>query len=164
MSWSGSGHHLIRDGRGIPLKVITTAADVNDVTQTLALVDGIPPIRAGVPKPCSVTRATTPTPTAPNSASAGPARHLPQGVPERQGHGHTPLWFLVPRLGMPDSHPGPVVPGQRPILGTELHPGMTPASPVNDLGTGSSNLLNSAPNQPPRASRIVSRVLRVPSP
>lgn len=41
---TGSKHHLICDGRGTPLKVITTAANVNDVTQTLALVDGIPPI------------------------------------------------------------------------------------------------------------------------
>ncbi|WP_152648794.1 transposase [Streptacidiphilus anmyonensis] len=38
---TGSKHHLITDG-GIPLKVITTAANVNDVTQTLALVDGVP--------------------------------------------------------------------------------------------------------------------------
>ncbi|MFJ6852947.1 IS5 family transposase [Streptomyces sp. NPDC091271] len=43
-----SKHHLICDGRGTPLKVITTAANVNDVTQTLALVDGIPPV-AGRP-------------------------------------------------------------------------------------------------------------------
>ncbi|MFJ9871555.1 IS5 family transposase [[Kitasatospora] papulosa] len=41
---TGSKHHLICDGRGVPLKVITTAANVNDVTQTLALVDGIPPV------------------------------------------------------------------------------------------------------------------------
>ncbi|MGW3934046.1 transposase, partial [Streptomyces microflavus] len=34
---------MICDGRGTPLKVITTAANVNDVTQTLAPVDGIPP-------------------------------------------------------------------------------------------------------------------------
>ncbi|MFH8726936.1 transposase [Streptomyces termitum] len=38
---AGSKHHLICDGRGIPLKAATTAADVNDVPQTLALVDGI---------------------------------------------------------------------------------------------------------------------------
>ncbi len=49
---TGSKHHLICDGRGTPLKVITTAANVNDVTQTLALVDGIPPIagRPGRPR------------------------------------------------------------------------------------------------------------------
>ncbi|WP_443034191.1 IS5 family transposase [Streptomyces sp. BE282] len=47
---TGSKHHLICDGRGTPLKVITTAATVNDVTQTLALVDGIPPV-AGRPGP-----------------------------------------------------------------------------------------------------------------
>ncbi|WUQ57602.1 IS5 family transposase [Streptomyces canus] len=45
---TGSKHHLICDGRGTPFKVITTAANVNDVTQTLALVDGIPPV-AGKP-------------------------------------------------------------------------------------------------------------------
>ncbi|MEU0297267.1 transposase, partial [Streptomyces microflavus] len=49
---TGSKHHLICDGRGTPLKVITTAANVNDVTQTLALVDGIPPVagRPGRPR------------------------------------------------------------------------------------------------------------------
>ncbi|GHG05402.1 IS5 family transposase [Streptomyces filamentosus] len=41
---TGSNHHLICDGRGTPLKVITTAANVNDVTQTLALVDGVPSV------------------------------------------------------------------------------------------------------------------------
>ncbi|MFJ4244704.1 transposase [Streptomyces iakyrus] len=38
-------HHLTCDGRGTPFKVITTAADVNDVTQALALVEGIPSAR-----------------------------------------------------------------------------------------------------------------------
>ncbi|WP_415923506.1 transposase [Streptomyces sp. WI03-4A] len=49
---TGSRHPLIRDGRGTPLKVITTAANVNDVTQTLALVDSIPPVagRPGRPR------------------------------------------------------------------------------------------------------------------
>ncbi|WP_413251877.1 transposase [Streptomyces spectabilis] len=49
---TGSRHHLICDGRGTPLKVIMTAANVNDVTQTLALVDGIPPVagRPGRPR------------------------------------------------------------------------------------------------------------------
>ncbi|MFD9956156.1 transposase, partial [[Kitasatospora] papulosa] len=43
---------LICDSRGTPLKVITTAANVNDVTQTLALVGGIPPVagRPGRPR------------------------------------------------------------------------------------------------------------------
>ncbi|ESU50697.1 transposase [Streptomyces sp. HCCB10043] len=40
---------MIYDGRGTPLKVITTAANVNDVTRTLALVDGIPSF-AGRPR------------------------------------------------------------------------------------------------------------------
>ncbi|MCX4771959.1 transposase [Streptomyces sp. NBC_01260] len=43
---------MICDGRGTPLKAITTAPNVNDVTQTLALVDGIPPVagRPGRPR------------------------------------------------------------------------------------------------------------------
>ncbi|WP_371930471.1 transposase [Streptomyces poriferorum] len=43
---------MICDGRGTPLKVITTAANVNDVTQILTLVDGIPPVagRPGRPR------------------------------------------------------------------------------------------------------------------
>ncbi|MFE3389990.1 transposase [Streptomyces anulatus] len=73
---TGSKHHLICDGRGTPLKVITTAANVNDVTQTLALVDGIPPVagrpgRPRRPEALLATRATTPTLTGTRSASAG---------------------------------------------------------------------------------------------
>ncbi|OKJ26701.1 transposase [Streptomyces sp. CB02366] len=43
---------MICDGRDTPLKVITTAANVNDVTRALALVDGIPPVagRPGRPR------------------------------------------------------------------------------------------------------------------
>lgn len=48
---TGSKHHLITDGGGIPLNVITTAANINDVTQTLALVDGIPPVAGRVGHP-----------------------------------------------------------------------------------------------------------------
>ncbi|WP_327668005.1 MULTISPECIES: IS5 family transposase [unclassified Streptomyces] len=49
---TGSKHHLICDGRGTPFHVITTAANVNDITQTLALVDGLPPVagRPGRPR------------------------------------------------------------------------------------------------------------------
>ncbi|MGP4009920.1 transposase [Streptomyces sp. 4N124] len=49
---TGSKHHLICDGRGTPFKVVTTAANVNGFTQTLALVDGIPPVagRPGRPR------------------------------------------------------------------------------------------------------------------
>ena len=48
---TGSKHHLICDGNGTPFTVITTAANVNDVTQTLALVDGIPPVAGRVGRP-----------------------------------------------------------------------------------------------------------------
>ncbi|WP_413804534.1 IS5 family transposase [Streptomyces sp. OE57] len=45
---TGSKRHLICDGKGMPLHVITTAANVNDIAQTLNLVDGISPV-AGRP-------------------------------------------------------------------------------------------------------------------
>ncbi|MFJ9026392.1 IS5 family transposase [Streptomyces sp. NPDC102259] len=49
---TGSKPHLICDGKGTPVKVFTTAANVNDITQTLALIDGIPPVagRPGRPR------------------------------------------------------------------------------------------------------------------
>ncbi|MBZ6090757.1 transposase [Streptomyces olivaceus] len=42
---------MICDGKGTPLKVITTAANVNDVTQTLTLVDAVPPAAGRVVHP-----------------------------------------------------------------------------------------------------------------
>lgn len=53
---TGSKRHLIYDGRGTPLHVITTAANVNNITQTLDLVDGIPPRRRTVRPTATVTR------------------------------------------------------------------------------------------------------------
>lgn len=44
----GSKHHLLTDGHGIPLAVRLTAANVNEVTQLLALVDAVPAV-AGKP-------------------------------------------------------------------------------------------------------------------
>jgi transposase len=41
----GSKHHLICCGAGNPLAVALTAGNVNDVTQTIGLVDQIPPVR-----------------------------------------------------------------------------------------------------------------------
>jgi hypothetical protein len=41
----GSKHHLITCGHGNPLAAETTAANVNDVTRFVALVDGVPAVR-----------------------------------------------------------------------------------------------------------------------
>jgi transposase len=41
----GSKHHVLVDANGIPVSVIVTSANRNDVTQLLPLVDAIPPIR-----------------------------------------------------------------------------------------------------------------------
>ena len=40
----GSKHHLLTDGHGIPLAARLTAANVNEVTVLLALVDAVPPV------------------------------------------------------------------------------------------------------------------------
>ncbi|MFE3267076.1 transposase, partial [Streptomyces sp. NPDC059215] len=80
---TGSKHHLICDGRGTPLHVITTAANVNDITQTLNLVDGIPPVpgRPGRPRRRPslswATRRTTRSPYAGNYDAAGSCRSSP---------------------------------------------------------------------------------------
>jgi len=47
----GSKHHLITCGQGNPLAVALTAGNVNDVTQTLPLIDAIPPVRGGRGRP-----------------------------------------------------------------------------------------------------------------
>ena len=41
----GTKHHLITEAQGIPLAVLVTEANRHDVTQLLALVEAIPPIR-----------------------------------------------------------------------------------------------------------------------
>ena len=41
----GSKHHLITDARGVPLKVVLTGGQRNDVTQLLVLLDGVGPVR-----------------------------------------------------------------------------------------------------------------------
>lgn len=41
---AGSKHHLITDGGGIPLACLLTAANCNDVTQLLPLLEAIPPV------------------------------------------------------------------------------------------------------------------------
>jgi len=40
----GSKHHIMTDGQGIPLATLLTAANVNEVTQLLPLVDAVPPV------------------------------------------------------------------------------------------------------------------------
>ncbi|MEX3581682.1 MAG: IS5 family transposase [Burkholderia sp.] len=52
----GSKHHLITEAQGIPLAVILTGANRNDVTQLQALVEAIPPIRGKRGKPRSKPR------------------------------------------------------------------------------------------------------------
>jgi transposase len=41
----GSKHHLIACGQGNPLAIALTAGNVNDITQTMTLIDGIPPVK-----------------------------------------------------------------------------------------------------------------------
>lgn len=48
---AGSKHHIITDGKGIPLAFTVTGANRHDVTQLIALVDAIPPVRGKQGRP-----------------------------------------------------------------------------------------------------------------
>ena len=48
---AGSKHHLLVDGRGVPLAWTLTAANRNDVTQLLELLDRVPPVRGRPGRP-----------------------------------------------------------------------------------------------------------------
>lgn len=47
----GSKHHVVTEARGTPLVATVTAANVNDGTQLLELIDAIPPVRGKVGAP-----------------------------------------------------------------------------------------------------------------
>jgi transposase len=47
---SGSKHHVLTDAQGIPLNATVTAANVNEVTQVLQVLTGMPPV-GGKPGP-----------------------------------------------------------------------------------------------------------------
>jgi transposase len=49
-SKSGSKHHVLTDAQGIPLAATATAANVNEVTQVLQVLDAMPPV-GGKPGP-----------------------------------------------------------------------------------------------------------------
>src|SRR3954452_16473452 len=48
----GSKHHLICDGHGTPLKVLTTGGNVPDISKAVDLLDAVPPVagRPGRPR------------------------------------------------------------------------------------------------------------------
>ena len=48
---NGSKHHLLVDATGIPLAWTVTGGNRNDVTQLLALLDLVPPVRGRVGRP-----------------------------------------------------------------------------------------------------------------
>ena len=47
----GSKHHLLVDGRGIPLAFSVTGGNRNDVTQLIPLLDGVPAVRGAIGRP-----------------------------------------------------------------------------------------------------------------
>ena len=48
---NGSKHHLLVEGKGIPLAWTLTGGNRHDVTQLIALVDRVPPVRGRVGRP-----------------------------------------------------------------------------------------------------------------
>jgi transposase len=55
----GSKHHLAVDADGVPLACVLTAANRNDVTQLIPLVDAIPPVRGKVGAPLTKPKEVT---------------------------------------------------------------------------------------------------------
>ena len=48
---AASKHHLLVDGGGVPLAWTLTGGNRNDVTQLIALLDRVPPVRGRVGRP-----------------------------------------------------------------------------------------------------------------
>ncbi|MFI1995332.1 IS5 family transposase [Actinoplanes sp. NPDC020271] len=74
----GSKHHLITDAGGVPLAVLLTGGNRNDVTQLIPLLEAVPPIRG---KP-------------------GRPRHKPPRVYADRGYDHDKYRALVRELGI----------------------------------------------------------------
>ena len=49
---AGSKHHGITDAGGVPPACLLSAANRNDVTQLIPLVEAIPPVRGRRSRPC----------------------------------------------------------------------------------------------------------------
>jgi transposase len=49
----GSKHHIVCDGQGLPLKVITTGGNVPDIAMAEALIGAIPPVAGRIGRPRS---------------------------------------------------------------------------------------------------------------
>lgn len=75
---SGSKHHVLTDAQGIPLNATVTAANVNEVTQVLQVLSGMPPV-GGKP---------------------GPARQKPERLQGDEGYHSAPLRVLLRWLGI----------------------------------------------------------------
>jgi transposase len=75
---SGSKHHVMTDAQGIPLSATVTAANVNDVTQTLHVLTDMPPV-GGKP---------------------GPRRQLPDRLQGDRGYDSEPLRQVLRWLGI----------------------------------------------------------------
>jgi transposase len=77
-SKSGSKHHVLTDAQGIPLNATVTAANVNEVTQVLDVLTGMPAV-GGKP---------------------GPQRQKPQRLQGDEGYHSGPLRTLLRWLGI----------------------------------------------------------------
>ncbi|MER6573602.1 IS5 family transposase, partial [Streptomyces sp. NPDC001093] len=75
---TGSKHHLIVEGHGIPLAAITTGGNRNDVTQLIPLLQAVPPVRG----------------------TRGRPRQRPDRVYADRGYDHDKYRRLVRELGI----------------------------------------------------------------
>ncbi|HEV2970791.1 MAG TPA: transposase, partial [Pirellulales bacterium] len=75
---SGSKHHVMTDAQGIPLSATVTAANVNDVTEALRVLQNMPPV-GGKP---------------------GPKRRQPERLQGDRGYDSEPLRQILRWLGI----------------------------------------------------------------
>jgi transposase len=76
--FSGSKHHVLTDGQGIPLAVSLTGGNRNDVTQLLPLLDKVPAVAGTVGRP----------------------RHRPDALLADRGYDHDKYRRLVRQRGI----------------------------------------------------------------
>lgn len=97
----GSKHHVICDGQGIPLAVTLTAANRNDITELLPLVDRVPPTgrhASSARRRCSPTEPTTAESTGKPSGSAASHRGSPNAHSSFAGISYAPEWTRTTTL------------------------------------------------------------------
>ena len=77
---TGSEHHVITEGHGIPLAVSLTGGNRNDVTQLMPLIEAIQPVRNAGGRAARGSSQITSTPTTATATTSAAPRYGRQGI------------------------------------------------------------------------------------